>query len=336
VAGTKLLAQALKENQIITNLNISSNNMTYDHGDMSGVVALADAIPDMGALSVLSLKNNDLGTKDAGEVIGEMLKMNSVLKLDLSGNYVSKSAGGDAAGFVQGISKGIVGNGALTTLILKDNKLLTPTAGKVLSRMLAANTMLKELDVSSNNWEEHGRMKGDGPGFAKKLAVGISGNGALSSANLLGNSIPVEQAQELVKIMRSKENLTTFCGLSREETELNFSGQDLGAGDAVLIANDISDMGALTALNLADNKIGATVGWMIQPSFVTPDQRYKHSDGRIQGLLPEGEQLGKPEGVIAVANAIKDMGALARLNLASNSLGAKEAKIIAAVLPKCT
>jgi hypothetical protein len=80
-----------------------------------------------------------------------------------------------------------------------------------------------------------------------------SDNRALSSANLLGNSIPVEQAQELVKIMQSKENLTTLCGLSREETELNFSGQDLGAGDAVLIANDISDMRALSSLNLASN-----------------------------------------------------------------------------------
>jgi hypothetical protein len=77
------------------------------------------------------------------------------------------------------------------------------------------------------------------------IADAIKNMGALSSANLLRNSIPVEQAQELVKIMRAKKNLTTLCGLSGEETELDFSGQHLGAGDAVLIANDISDMGAL-------------------------------------------------------------------------------------------
>jgi hypothetical protein len=56
VEGTKLLAQALKENQVITNLDISSNGMTYDgneYGDISGVVVLADAIPDMGALTKL-------------------------------------------------------------------------------------------------------------------------------------------------------------------------------------------------------------------------------------------------------------------------------------------
>jgi hypothetical protein len=54
----------------------------------------------------------------------------------------------------------------------------------------------------------------------------------------------VEQAQALVKIMQAKEKLTTLCGLSlsNAETELDFSDQNLGAGDAVLIANDISDM----------------------------------------------------------------------------------------------
>jgi hypothetical protein len=86
-------------------------------------------------------------------------------------------------------------NRALTTLILKDNKLLTPEAGKVLSGMLAANTVLKELDVSSNNWKARGRMKGDGPGFAKELAVGISGNGAMTSLNLASNSLGVEGAK---------------------------------------------------------------------------------------------------------------------------------------------
>ena len=75
--------------------------------------------------------------------------------------------------------------------------------------------------------------------------------------NLLKNDIPVEQAQELVKIMQAKEKLTTLCGLSREETELDFSSQNLGAGDAVLIANDISDMRALTKLDISENALGA-------------------------------------------------------------------------------
>jgi hypothetical protein len=38
--------------------------------------------------------------------------------------------------------------------------------------------------------------------------------GAISSVNLLTNAIPGEQVHELVKIMQSKEKLTTLCGLS--------------------------------------------------------------------------------------------------------------------------
>jgi hypothetical protein len=55
VEGTKLLAEALRDNQIMTELNISSNRITdtagyQDCNDMSGVAALVDAIPGMGAL----------------------------------------------------------------------------------------------------------------------------------------------------------------------------------------------------------------------------------------------------------------------------------------------
>jgi hypothetical protein len=85
------------------------------------------------------------------------------------------------------IADAIPDMGALTALILKDNKLLTPEAGKVLAGMLAANTVLKELDVSSNAWQEGGWTKGDGPGFAEELAVGISDNGALSILNIATN-----------------------------------------------------------------------------------------------------------------------------------------------------
>jgi hypothetical protein len=57
---------------------------------------------------------------------------------------------------------------------------------------------------------------------------------------------------------------------------------------------------------------------------------YRHTDGREQKDRP-----GKPEGIIAIANAIPDMGAMVSLNLASNDLGVEGAKFIAAVLAKC-
>jgi hypothetical protein len=64
--GTKLLAAALKGNQIMTELNISSNLMTYGSawGDLSGVVALADVIPDMGAVSTVIVNTFPLPIQD--------------------------------------------------------------------------------------------------------------------------------------------------------------------------------------------------------------------------------------------------------------------------------
>jgi Ran GTPase-activating protein (RanGAP) involved in mRNA processing and transport len=147
--------------------------------------------------------------------------------------------------------------GALTSLNLSKNGMQGAEAGKALGDALATNTVLKELDLSGQPETSICYAKPNmDVAFVKVFAPGLSDNGAISSINLLKNQIPVEQAQELVKIMRPKENLTTLCGLGREETELDFSGQGLKAGDAVLIANDIRDMRALVKLDISSNDIG--------------------------------------------------------------------------------
>jgi hypothetical protein len=81
-------------------------------------------------------------------------------------------------------------------------------------------------------------------------------------------------------------------------------------------------MGALSSLNLASNDIGSIVGWNEYEDYL-----YRHSDGRHQKEKP-AEEMGKPEGIIAIANVIPDMGAMTSLNLASNKLGVKGATII--------
>jgi hypothetical protein len=124
--------------------------------------------------------------------------------------------------------------------------------------------------------------------------------------------------------MQSKEKLTTLCGFSREEATLDVSNQGLGPGDAVLIANDISDMGALSYLNLADNNLGALVppdseGWIVENNiFYGPNDEEQEDP-------PPGSS---PAGIIVVANAIKDMGALSVLSLKMNGLGTKEAGMV--------
>jgi Ran GTPase-activating protein (RanGAP) involved in mRNA processing and transport len=91
--------------------------------DIPGPAAVADAIKNMGALLVLSLKDNKLGSKKSGEVLGRMLKGNSVLKeLDLSNNFLGGNINfEDMDGFSKGISTGLAGNRAMTSLDLSSN-----------------------------------------------------------------------------------------------------------------------------------------------------------------------------------------------------------------------
>jgi Ran GTPase-activating protein (RanGAP) involved in mRNA processing and transport len=153
-----------------------------------GVTALLNAISGNWALLVLALKSNDLGTKEAGEALGEMLKRNSVLKeLDLSDNRNYGEAG-DAAGFAQGISKGLADNGALTSLNMSANGLKGAEAGKALGDAIAANTVLKELDISGGLW----RCDVE---FLQSFSVGLRDNGAMTSLNLASNALGVEGAK---------------------------------------------------------------------------------------------------------------------------------------------
>jgi hypothetical protein len=163
---------------------------------------------DNGALSVLSLKDNRLPTKEGGEALAQALASNSTPKeLDVSSNIWKDGYGnlqGDGPGFAQELAVGVKDNGALSVLSLKDNRLATKEGGKALAQALANNSALKELDVSSNVWKELGRDKGDGPGFAQELAVGIKDNGALSLLNLTDNDIGEERVQKMKEMCVSR------------------------------------------------------------------------------------------------------------------------------------
>jgi hypothetical protein len=59
--GGMALAAGLEGNQVITELNISSNALCFnsnERADSSGVDAIVDAIPDMGAMTSLNLADN--------------------------------------------------------------------------------------------------------------------------------------------------------------------------------------------------------------------------------------------------------------------------------------
>jgi Ran GTPase-activating protein (RanGAP) involved in mRNA processing and transport len=77
VEGGKALAVGLKGNQVIIELNIADTWLGWDadaRNDMSGVIALANVIPDLGAMTSLNLARNMLGVEGA-ETIAEAIKV---------------------------------------------------------------------------------------------------------------------------------------------------------------------------------------------------------------------------------------------------------------------
>ena len=131
-AGTKAIAEALKDNQTLTELGISSNDMDLIYGvrrgEMSGIIALAGAIPTMGAMVKFDVSSNNLRA-EGGKALGEALKDNQVLQeLNVAGNMLiykadaNSEADTDMAGVIA-ISNAIPTMGAMTSLNISNNQL---------------------------------------------------------------------------------------------------------------------------------------------------------------------------------------------------------------------
>jgi hypothetical protein len=172
------------------------------------------------------------------------------------------------------------------------------------------------------------------PVGAIAIANAVKDMGALSCANLLKNGIDVDQANALVSILKEHPTLKSLCGNKGDEIELDMRGKMHGAGDAIMLVPEIIENGALSSLNLAENNL--CIGELVLPEGWTEDWDdeeeedevvYEHTDGRTQEEHP-----GKPDGIIAIANAIPDMRALTSLDLSSNNLEAGGAKIVAAAI----
>jgi hypothetical protein len=78
---------------------------------------------------------------------------------------------------------------------------------------------------------------------------------AIVSVNLLKNRIGVEQARALVIILKEHSTLKSLCGNNGDETELDMSGKMKGAEDAIMLAAEIIDNGALTQLDVSSNNL---------------------------------------------------------------------------------
>ena len=108
---------------------------------VEGAKMVAIELKYNGALRSLNISSNQMATKQAGDVLGEMLKHNTALtELDVSYNagyvtYNEEYAGHD---FAAGIADGLVANRVLTSLNLANNE-IGPEGVKRISAAIKAN-----------------------------------------------------------------------------------------------------------------------------------------------------------------------------------------------------
>ena len=117
-AGTKAVAEALKDNQTMTELNISDNCMDWkdwesEAPDMSGVIAISDAIPTMGALAKLTFGGD--GTYRPYEPV--------TLEVGMAEANLSNKNLGAGGAIIVGAWISHKDNGALTSLNISSNSL---------------------------------------------------------------------------------------------------------------------------------------------------------------------------------------------------------------------
>jgi hypothetical protein len=90
----------------------------------------------------------------------------------------------------------------------------------------------------------------------KAIADAIRDNGALSIANIMGNHIGKEMLSKLQEIMRSKPNLISLCGIADDATEADLSGLGMDADDAIILASELPDKGAISKFTFSGDRGG--------------------------------------------------------------------------------
>jgi hypothetical protein len=222
--GAKILAEGLKGNQVMTMLNIANNALVIASNgysiDMSGVIALANTIKDMGALLVFDISANSIGAPGL-KIISEALEGNATMtNLNVANNAATNPMDrsgrtDDISGVVALTNNAIKDMGALTSLDLSNNNIgqLVMSDGWQFDE--DADEYWKEVDgeeIVETQIPAGEQLATESPVGAIAIANAVEDMGAISSVNVLGNGLGKEGAEVLGSAWKNHSTLKTICG----------------------------------------------------------------------------------------------------------------------------
>ena len=282
-----------------------------------GAIMLAPEIVANEALVSVNILNNDIGAEQARNFVAILNKHNTLkslcgnkgdeTELDMSGKKMG------AEGAIM-LAPEIVANGTVTSLDLSSNKLVSLELPEGWSGPNGKGYFCRN----------HKAIQDDPPEGATRIMDGIIAIGnairqmqRLVTVNLLNNQIEdIEKAQELADILKEHPTLKSLCGNKGNEAELDMSGKDMDADDAIMLVPEITTNLTLRKLIFGgDGRIKVPhTDRLVRPKPATLEVGNIHEDLSDKNLQAAGAII------VAAWISHKDKGKLTSLNLSNNNI----------------
>jgi hypothetical protein len=140
-------------------------------------------------------------------------------------------------------------NAALSTLIF---------GGDLVNRWDDAGPEPATLKAGMTEADFSNKNLGVGGAIIISALISHKDNGAMTSLHVGMNSIPEKEMKEIITIAMRKDSMKILCEVPIKDktlTELDISGKNLGMEGGLVVAEYLSDNGAMTSLNLASNAL---------------------------------------------------------------------------------